>query len=157
MRNSNTRHILIAMFAVVLLLSCNRNTVFQDMVAIPYSSWDVSHIILFETDMTDTLQLYEISLLIRNTTDYPYSNLFLFLDIIFPDNRMLRDTVECILAHKDGKWTGRGFGKIRSNEFLFRDEVWFPVKGTYSFRIQHGMRDTLLTGVSDVGIRIDKK
>ena len=143
--------------SVLLLSACNRQTVYQDSEAIPSSGWHINHLIDFGVAIDDTTHLHELSLLVRNTTDYPYRNLYLFLDIELPDQRTLRDTIECILADKDGQWTGRGFGTIRSNKFLFRDDVWFPVPGTYTFRLQQGMREEALKGMSDIGIRIDRK
>lgn len=125
------------------------------MISLP--GWHQDDLIHFEVELADSVSLHELYLLVRNSTDYPYSNLYLFLDIEFPDKRLLRDTLECILVQRDGQWTGKGFGKIRSNQFLFRDNVWFPNDGTYHFRIQHGMREDTLIGITDIGIRLDKK
>lgn len=142
---------------VLLFSGCNNKTVFQDSEAIPSSAWNIDNIIDFGVAIEDTVHLHELYLLVRNTTDYPYRNLYLFLDIEFPDKRILRDTIECILANRDGQWTGKGFGSILSNSLLFRDDVWFPVAGTYTFRLQQGMREEALKGLSDIGIRIERK
>ncbi len=148
----------LAIIIIMLLsVSCSRQTVFQDHEAIPSSDWFIDNKINFSVEINDTAQIHELYLMVRNTTDYPYRNLFIFLDIEFPDQRTLRDTIECMLAKTDGQWTGKGFGKIRSNEFLFRDDVWFPMQGLYTFRMQHGMREEPLRGISDVGIRIQRK
>ncbi len=137
--------------------ACQRGVVYQDHHNLPSEGWEHQDGILFETNIDDTLSLHELYLDVRNTTDYAYSNLFLFLEIAFPDGRMLRDTIECVLADKRGQWTGRGFGHVRANRFLFRDDVWFPQEGVYRFRLYHGMRHELLEGISDIGIRIEKK
>lgn len=142
---------------MTIMAGCGRQTVFQDSSAIPTEGWNANHLLHFEMSLSDTVPLHELYLLVRNTTDYPYSNLYLFLDIEFPDKHWIRDTLECMLVQRDGQWTGKGFGKIRSNQFLFRDDVWFPTPGSYRFRIQHGMRDDVLLGISDIGIRLDKK
>lgn len=142
---------------IAIMAGCGKQPVFQDSRAIPAEGWRADQLIHFEMSLSDTVPLHELYLLVRNTTDYPYSNLYLFLDIVFPDNRLIRDTLECMLVQRDGQWTGKGFGKIRTNQFLFRDDVWFPATGTYHFRIQHGMRDDVLLGISDIGIRLDKK
>ncbi len=149
--------LLLVVFFFLMLSACGNQTVFQTTEAIPEAAWQADHLIHFEAEINDTVPLHELYLLLRNTTDYPYSNLFLFVDILFPDKRMLRDTLECILVDRHGEWTGKGFGKIRSNRFLFRDDVWFPQQGTYHFRIQHGMREEVLQGIADVGLQIDRK
>lgn len=147
----------IACFVLAATMACQPGVVYQEQKGVPTGGWHYDDGILFEVHIEDTLALHELYLDVRNTTDYDYSNLFLFLDIVFPDGRQLRDTVECVLADRKGQWTGKGFGHVRSNRFLFRDDVWFPVPGTYRFRIHHGMRHDELRGLSDVGIRIEKK
>ncbi len=137
--------------------ACQDAVVFQDQKAIDGLSWHYENKLVFEVPIRDTLSLHKMYLDIRNSTDYKYSNLFLFLDIEFPDGQVLRDTLECVLADRRGQWTGRGFGQFRFNRFLFRDDVWFPSEGLYTFRLYQGMRDDELYGISDAGIRIEKK
>jgi gliding motility-associated lipoprotein GldH len=151
-----------AFYLVLALAGCcvscvGDSSVISESSPIANKTWQAGQIMDFEFESNDTLQLYQLYVTLRNTTDYPYSNLFLFLDIEFPDKRAYRDTIECVLARKDGQWTGKGFGKIIENQFLFRDDVWFPVPGKYTFRLQHGMREDYLEGIADVGIRIVKK
>ena len=38
----------------------------------------------------------------------------------------------------------------------YKSNVFFPVKGTYEFKIQHGMRIENLKGVYDFGLKIEK-
>ena len=148
---------IIMLLSILLISACNSPTVYQDQQSPGTESWDFREPLLFEVSIDDTLALHELHLIVRNNTDYAYSNLFLFLDIRFPDNTLLRDTIECFLADKTGKWTGKGFGSIKTNQFLFRDEVWFPFKGTYTFSFRHGMREEEISGITDIGIRIDRK
>ncbi len=140
-----------------LFFACETSVVFQQQEAIPPDGWHYQDSIVFETMIDDTLALHSMFLDIRNTVDYRYSNLFIFLDIEFPEGRVLRDTIECMLADRQGNWTGKGFGRIRTNRFMFRDDVWFPEQGVYTFRIYQGMREDYLNGIADVGIRIEKK
>lgn len=142
---------------LVMLPACESSVVFQQQKAISADGWHYQNIIVFETMIEDTVSLHSLYLDIRNTVDYRYSNLFIFLDIEFPEGRILRDTIECMLADRQGNWTGKGFGRIRTNRFMFRDDVWFPEKGVYTFRVEQGMREDQLQGIADVGIRIEKK
>ena len=142
---------------LIAFAGCQPGVVFQEQQNIPTEGWHYRDGIVFEARIDDTVALHKMYLDIRNTTDYEYSNLFLFLDIEFPDGRQLRDTIECLLADRRGQWTGKGIGHIRSNRFLFRDDVWFPEKGAYRFRLHHGMRHEYLHGLSDVGLRIETK
>jgi gliding motility-associated lipoprotein GldH len=155
----SARHICILLLfgSLTLLWACQNSVVYQEQQSVPAKGWHFEDHLLFEASITDTLSLHKLYLDIRNNTDYAYSNLFLFLDIEFPDGRTLRDTIECTLADRRGQWTGSGFGRIRFNRFLFRDDVWFPTTGNYRFIIYQGMREDTLEGITDAGIRIEKK
>lgn len=108
-------------------------------------------------ELADTSNLHNMFVNVRNSTSYQYSNLFLFLDIDFPDGKRVRDTLECIIADRTGRWTGSGGGRIKSNQFLFRTDVWFPQQGIYRFTFQQAMRTPLLEGITDIGLAIERK
>lgn len=136
---------------------CQQPVVYEEHLPVPSEGWPQDQKLTFQAEITDTASLHELYLDVRNTTAYPYRNLFLFLDIRFPEGTILRDTLEATLAERSGEWTGKGFGAIKTNRFLFRDQVWFPQQGTYTFVIQHGMRQQQLEGIADIGIRIQRK
>lgn len=145
------------LFALVFFAACDRSVVFEAHQAIPAEGWHFEEELVFETNIADTASLHNMYVDVRNTTDYGFSNFYIFLNIIFPDGKTLRDTIEFTLADHTGKWTGKGHGKIRSNRFLFRTDVWFPVKGLYRFEMEQAMRTPLLEGISDMGLRIERK
>jgi gliding motility-associated lipoprotein GldH len=136
---------------------CYRNVLFEKNTSIDPKGWHYQDEIAYSTIITDTTSLFDIYINVRNTTDYPYSNLILFFTTEFPDGRQYRDTVECMLADKTGEWTGSGFGRIRSNSFHFRKDVWFPLQGEHTFMISQAMREEYLIGIKDIGIRIERK
>jgi gliding motility-associated lipoprotein GldH len=156
---SNFQRISAMLLPAILLvaLGCSRGVVYEQHQAIPDEGWPQHQVLTFQAEVNDTTSLHQLFLNVRNTTDYPYSNLFIFMDIEFPGGTILRDTIECILADRAGQWTGTGFGAIRTNSFLFRDDVWFPETGTYTFYLQQAMRQEVLQGVADMGIRIERK
>ena len=58
-------------------------------------------------DINDTINPYNVFIDIRHTGDYPYSDLYLFITATGPDMAPMRDTVDCLLADADGRWTAR--------------------------------------------------
>ncbi len=157
MRNRRPLHFALFCLGLVFMISCQPGVVYHEHSNMPSQGWHYRDGILFEVEIDDTVSLHQMFLDVRNTTEYEYSNLFIFMDIEFPGDRVIRDTLECILADRRGQWTGSGSGRIRSNRFLFRDDVWFPESGTYRFTVYHGMRHNTLEGLSDIGIRVEKK
>lgn len=143
--------------AGLLFAACDQSLVYQSHQTIAPEGWHFEDKLVFETTITDTTSLHNMYVDVRNTTDYGFSNFYIFMNIIFPDGKTLRDTIEFTLADRAGKWTGRGLGKIRSNRFLFRTDVWFPVPGSYRFEMEQAMREEVLAGIADMGLRIEKK
>jgi gliding motility-associated lipoprotein GldH len=142
---------------MVFIIGCNDQIVYEENHNTDEKGWSVNDVLVFEFEVKDTTQLYDIFLNVRNTTDYGYSNLYVFFQTDFPDGRTFRDTVEMHIADRQGKWTGKGFGKLKANSFHFRKDVWFPLEGMYELTIQHAMREEMLIGISDMGVRIEKK
>lgn len=136
--------------------SCGNRDVYNDGITFKDEMWEANNPAKFQVEVSDTINLHNIYLIIRNTDSYPNSNLFLFITTTSPENNSLRDTLECILADEKGNWLGRGFGKVRDNLVVYKPDVRFPVKGVYKIEIQQAMRNDRLAGILNVGLRIEK-
>lgn len=145
----------IILISTVLLASCNSNVFYFEKNTIDDDVWHLDNTLTYDVDIADTTRLYNFYIDIRNTNEYPKMNIFFFVKTTFPTGAIAVDTVECFLADPTGKWTGKGSGKLYDNLFLFRENVIFPMTGMYEFEITHGMRDTAINGVSEIGLRID--
>ncbi len=152
----NKALILIVTFLLILTISCGRNIVFTDSSEMPSATWSIENISEFNFDIIDTISANNIFFTIRTGTSYPYRNIYLFVTTISPDERRLTDTLQYYLADEKGKWFGRGFGDVKELLLPFKTNVFFPLKGTYQVRVQHGMRIKELRGVYDFGIRVEK-
>ncbi len=149
--------LLILVPLALLLGSCNEDVVFEKSQDLDSDGWHMNDVVTFQKEISDTTQLFDIFLNVRNNHEYPYSNFYVFFHTTFPSGTVYKDTIEMILADRQGNWTGEGFGKIKSNSFHFRKDVWFPEQGEFTFTIQHAMRDEYIEGISDIGMRIEKK
>ena len=145
----------IALILLLLLNSCSDNSIYDhnERVSKP---WTADQKAEFEFNIQDTLSAFDYYVNIRNTTDYKYSNLYIFIRTDFPDGRFSVDTAEIFLADINGNWLGSGFGETKDNQILFRKRGRFPMKGNYKISFEQAMRDSDLVGIDAVGIRIDK-
>jgi gliding motility-associated lipoprotein GldH len=141
----------------LILSGCDPNRHFEENKSIPGGVWNRDDRIVFMVNVTDTAAAYDLFLNIRNSGDYPYSNLYLFIHTRWPDGRTAHDTVECQLASYEGKWLGSGIGSVKFNRFLFQKGVVFRLPGTYLFEMEQAMRETGLKGIRDIGLRIGKR
>lgn len=145
---------------LILLSGCTDRVVYQSDVAIPSGSWNRDLRPEFSFEVTDTVSNHDLYIDIRHTGDYPFQDLFLFMDLSGPGGRHLRDTVECLLADPTGRWFGKGQGFIFADRFkahvLFKMRNRFPVAGRYTVRLEQAMRTEELAGVLDVGISVER-
>jgi gliding motility-associated lipoprotein GldH len=142
---------------LIAIQACNKGGIFNEYKTIPQAVWNRDSLVQFQVPVADTLQRHNLFIGVRNDIEYKYSNLWLFVEIVQPgDTTAVKDTFEFTLADPSGKWLGSGFGGVKTNEILFRNNVYFPVAGQYNVKIQHGMRGKLLEGITDIGFRVEK-
>lgn len=141
---------------IIIILSCDNSRIFEEYQSIPKSGWHKDSLAVFNFPISDTLQNYNLLVSVRNEITYNYSNLWLFIEIDQPGGVALKDTFELALADPLGKWLGEGFGGLKTRQVLYRRNIWFPVAGNYKINVQQGMREEKLTGIRDVGFRVEK-
>jgi gliding motility-associated lipoprotein GldH len=142
------------MLFTMILVSCNYNTFYQKSDILPNEIWNMDSTLVYEFTIVDSLQYYNFYVDVRNTTTYPYQNLYLFFTTQFPDSTVFTDTLNCILCDPYGRWTGKGSGRIKENRFVLKPKVRFPQTGTYIFSTQQAMRDNDLNGIINFGITL---
>ena len=143
-------------FISLAVVACNSNDVYFKYQGIDAKGWNKDSLFTFDIPITDTLATYNVYVNIRNVGEYPYQNLWLFLSKMNPDSVLVNDSIECYLADNRGKWLGSGVGSIFEMPVLYQQNVHFKNAGNYQYKIVHGMRDTVLIGINDIGMRVEK-
>ncbi len=145
---------------LVLVTGCTDRVVYQSDIPIPAGSWNRDLRPEFSFEVMDTVNRHDLYIDIRHTGDYPFQDLFLFVDLSGPDGRHLRDTVECLLADPGGRWYGKGQGFIFADRIqahvLYKMRNRFPASGRYTVQLEQAMRTEELKGVLDVGISVER-
>jgi gliding motility-associated lipoprotein GldH len=150
-----------AIATIGILSSCDPHRVFEENREIKGGTWNVLDTISFQVEIRDSIHPKNIYINIRNSGTYAYSNLFMFVTIKFPNGKMSKDTVECILADQK-HWLGRGLGGLWDHQILYRNQVRFPLLGRYTITYEQAQRSGAkafiedLPGIEDVGVRIEK-
>ncbi len=147
---------IISFVSFLALCSCDRNGVFDENINTKGNLWNKNDIAKFGVNINDTTSYHNIYINVRNTTDYPNSNLYLFVSTTSPAGYSQIDTLECYLADDQGKWLGKGFGYIHDNRIPYKHNIRFPMKGVYNFEIKQAMRIDELKGIASVGVRVEK-
>mgnify|MGYP001769078661 CR=1 FL=1 len=136
-------------------MACDPNRFYENNVDFKSETWHKDSVAIFDVEIPDTFGVYNIYLNSRINGQYGYSNLYLFVTTLLPNEQIIRDTLECILADVNGKWLGKGFGNIWSNKIPYRKYIRFPQKGKYTFYIEQAMREDELKHILNAGIRIE--
>lgn len=142
------------LFAVLVLVSCDVHTLYDQQVALPENGWFKNEAVKFDLDISDTITPYHFELTLRHTTNYRYCNLYIFLTTRFPEGKMSRDTIELVLADPAGQWVGKGWGNLRDDEITLKSPLFFPQKGHYQFLVQQAMRTDTLNEITHLGLRL---
>lgn len=141
---------------LTLFTACSNNDVYFQYKAIPSAGWNKDSLCTFDIDVNDTNAIFNLYVNVRNRGEYPYQNLWLFLQKMSPDSVIVKDSIELYLADQRGKWLGSGLGSVLEMPVLYKQNIQFDQKGTYRFQIRQGMRDSVLIGINDIGMRLEK-
>jgi gliding motility-associated lipoprotein GldH len=144
------------LLVAILFSACNNNVVYDENKEVNQQAWKTTDKLYYEVDITDTIKDYKLAINIRNTIEYPYSNIFFYLNTILPNGKVTKcDTIECYLAYPDGTWKGKGSSKIRDNRFWIAKNIKFEQKGKYTFELRQATVDSTLKGICDVGLHLE--
>jgi len=149
----------------ITLISCSNDAIiFDSYTSIPEAKWHKDSILKFEFNPIDTIAKNNVYVNLRSTKEFAFNNLFLIVDINFPNQTIVTDTLEYEMANAEGKFLGTGLTDLKENKLEYKTNVTFPNTGTYTISVQHAMRKSgdvkgivLLDGISDVGIQIEKQ
>lgn len=155
----------IILFGCAFVCSCDSNRVFDEYKSVP-NQWHKDSIISFNVIPPDSTNNYNLFVNLRNTNEYKYSNLFLIVEMDYPNGKIQKDTLEYKMADPNGKLLGKGFTDVKENKLWYKgfDRPFvFNESGEYKIKIQHAMRKNgqvngidNLEGITDIGFRIEK-
>lgn len=165
-RNRKKMQIRLVFSILVFLMttSCRQNCAFEDYTSID-SAWDKNKIIAYNFTIDDTLQKRNLYLKIRTSEKYKFSNLFLIVDLKYPNGKIEKDTLEYQMAKPDGSMLGDGLMSIKEHKLWYKGHqtpFMFSEKGDYTISINQAMRTlnnvpgvVSLEGILDVGFCIE--
>lgn len=126
---------------------------FCEFATIPREGWAYGDTIdLTPRFMADSIVSGHLAVAMRHNNSYPYSNIWLEVTHVDPDGQVVRDTVNCVLADKYGRWKGHGVGA----SYQFADTIPSPVvivRGS-PLTVRHIMRVDTIRNIEHLGIML---
>ncbi len=147
--------LLALLLPILFFSSCGKQPVFHEYKLINTGSWSSDSSYVFNVAINNTAVLYDLSVGVRHTGDYPYQNLWLFVKQTTPDHEITYDTIFCTMADYTGKWYGAGNGSIYTLQVPLYKHFHYDKTGTYQYSIVHGMRDDILKGMNGIGLKLE--
>ena len=156
---------------LLLFLSCDSNQIFDQYQSFP-NQWNKNEVVSFTVTPPDSTQAYNLFVNIRNNNDYKFNNLFLIVELNYPNGKVIKDTLNYKMAAPDGTLLGTGFSDIKESKLWYKgyndpntgqeNPFVFDESGEYVVNIEHAMRENgevdgveNLEGVTEVGFRIE--
>jgi len=146
----------------LLLIACSKPPFYSRYKNVENNKWALKQSLAFNVAIADSVSPYNLYINIRNTNQYPYSNIFLVVTEKYKNTIIQIDTLEYDMADASGHWLGTGFSSVKESKLIYKTNYIFPKKGTYTFSIVHAVRkngqifgDAYLQGISDVGLSIE--
>lgn len=139
---------------------CARIDLYEKTVAIPGHQWQSSYRPGFSFTITDTASPYQLYVTLRHSNAYNYNNIWVNLYTRQPDGKTAQARYELPLANNQQGWLGTGMDDLFDHRIALTPPnqlFYFKQAGTYTFTIQHLMREDPLLHMWNVGLRVEKR
>lgn len=143
------------LFGTVLFSSCEKAPTFEKSYTFEKKEWDQKVKPAFTLDIKDTVNEYDFVLTVRTTTDYKYSNLWIYWNTTTPDGEKAREPFEVKITNPDGSWIGKKTGTIVENSLYFKRRK-MPLKGKYVFVLEQGITSSKIDEILDVSLLVQE-
>lgn len=138
---------------VGIITSCDKPSLYSETKVFNNHVWKQKHKPEFSVEIKDTTKTYDFVLDIRTTTDYEYSNLWMYFTIDGPAGKTRKFPIEVVTAKPNGEWTGKKTGTVVSfSKLLIHDK--FPKKGKYKLIFEQGITKKNLNEVIDITLNV---
>lgn len=149
------KYLYLMMFAL-LLVSCGEKPFYTKSLSFKDQSWKVDQKAKFAVEIDDTSKNYGFRLVLRTTTDYPFSNLWIFMKTIAPDGSVAREPYQFRITDEGGYWLGERSGSTVETELSFANRK-LPAKGKYTFVIEQAITEKEVEEVLDLVFEVTKE
>lgn len=146
------------LFSILItgLISCSETPYYEKVYSFDNNEWKQDQKSVFKVSIDDTSSVYRFVLTLRTTSEYKYSNIWLFWNSETPLKEKVREPFEMKIANPDGSWTGKNSGTVVENQLTFASKK-IAVPGEYIFTIEQAVTESVLDDVLDIGLSVYKE
>ena len=141
----------VVLLSLAFLISCESAPTFEKSYVFENKEWKQDIKPSFTVDIKDASKDYDFVLTLRTTTEYKYSNLWVYMNTKTPNGDKAREPFELKITNPDGSWIGKKTGTIVENSLNFKRRK-LPMKGKYTFILEQGITESKIDQVLDIGL-----
>jgi len=141
----------VVLLSLAFLISCESAPTFEKSYVFENKEWKQDVKPSFTVDIKDASKDYDFVLTLRTTTEYKYSNLWVYMNTKTPNGEKAREPFEIKITNPDGSWIGKKTGTIVENSLNFKRRK-LPLKGKYTFILEQGITESKIDQVLDIGL-----
>ena len=143
------------LFGLAFLVACESAPTFEKSYVFDNKEWKQDVKPSFTVDIKDASKEYDFVLTLRTTTEYKFSNLWIYMNTKTPNGEKAREPFELKITNPDGSWIGKKTGTIVENSLNFKRRK-LPLKGKYTFVLEQGITESKIDQVLDIGLVVSE-
>ena len=147
---------LLFLIAVISIFfsSCGKRTVFEQRQKFDDLKWNRFKELKFEFAIKDTSQLYNLSLLLRHHSIYPYGELFVTMALYSPSGERRVSDFHLPVKKEDGTFKAEGNCDLWDIDYPLFKSYKFSEAGKYRIELENRMDKLDTEGVMEIGIQV---
>lgn len=142
----------VAMLCAVLTGCEQRHGSYSHFVNLGDRGWAYANSVKITPEGLDSIEMRRMEVAVRHDNDYPYRNIWLEISYS-TSGKLVRDTVQLMLADPYGRWLGKGFGP--SYQISLPLGARFRIPDSTEIYIRHVMRVDTLKGIEQIGLFVN--
>ena len=144
---------LICCLPLILFFSCGDNSIVNQSYEFDNETWKKTNKPNFTVEIKDSTKLYDFVFVIRTTTSYAYSNMWLYLISTAPKGKPSKEALQVRIADETGRWLGNKTGSSVEHYIKFSKRK-LPLIGKYKFELNLATVENQLDNVLDVSFSV---
>ena len=139
---------------LITMMSCSGRPASESAIYPEGGVWTYADDLDLEFRIEDTTEIYDLTLAVDHSIDYPWQNLYIQIRNIFPGGDTMARPLSLELADKRGHWQGECSGTSCAALIDLQKSVYFPKEGDYKITIRQHMRQDSIPGINSLTLAL---
>jgi len=141
-----------------ILNSCDKSRIYEQNFDFPDNKWEENKELIFDFEVPDHRQMYNVLYNVRYSVDYPFYNLYIKYNLLDSAGTEINQKLQGmdLMDSKTGKPFGKGVSGVYDYRILALPGYIFPYSGKYKIKVRQYMRQNPLPNIYSFGLRLEK-